>query len=130
MNQRRCFVRVAVALDVELGTHVEDVVGAAAEGREWFQISARTVNLSGGGFAIRHSHPLPPGSLFDVSLRLPTRDEPLNLVARAVRAEFRDTFPEEMKYDIGFAFVDPPEVLRRIIISFVIRLQQQYLQNE
>jgi c-di-GMP-binding flagellar brake protein YcgR len=129
MNQRRSFVRVAVALDVELGTHVEDVVGAA-EPVEWNQISTQTLNLSGGGFAIRHAHALRRGSMFDVSLHLPTRDEPLNLVAAVVWENCRDTSAEEVKYDIGFAFVDPPESLRRFIISFVIRLQQQILQNE
>jgi c-di-GMP-binding flagellar brake protein YcgR len=117
--QRRDYVRVSASIEVELFGRVANA--ARDSEKNPISFSTHTVNISGGGFAIRCSRPLPPGALFDVRLKIP-EIQPLNLSAKVVRSESRLSPLEE--YEIGFSFIEITEADRRPILSYVIRKQQ------
>jgi c-di-GMP-binding flagellar brake protein YcgR len=110
--ERRMYVRVAAEIDVELST-VNDV-----------QFATRTVDISGGGFGILHSSPLPLGTLFHARLKIPQREQPLSVKAQVVQCARLEPSADHT-YHIGFAIIDPAEAVRRQILSYVIRQQQE-----
>jgi c-di-GMP-binding flagellar brake protein YcgR len=125
--QRRDYVRVPAAIEVVLNNRiVHTAIGESNPVDGPISISTRTVNLSGGGFAICHSNALPVGTIFDVKLNIPEGKEPLYVTAKVVRSQPLNAPTGEVVHDIGFAFVELVEVIRRPILSYVIRRQQSF----
>jgi c-di-GMP-binding flagellar brake protein YcgR len=125
--QRREYVRVPATINVELAARV---INASVNGREPVSqalIETETVNISGGGFAIRHLSTLPLGALFDVKLKIPEQGKALNVTAKVVRSEPLAAPTSIHTHEIGFAFCELAEAIRCQIMSFVIRLQQSSL---
>lgn len=126
--QRREYVRVPATIDVELAARVVIIVPVnGSEPVSQALIATQTVNLSGGGFAIRHLSSLPVGALFDVKLKIPERERPLSVTAKVVRSEPLAVQTKVHTHEIGFAFCEVAEAIRCQIMSFVIRLQQSSL---
>ncbi len=125
--QRRDYVRVSAAIEVELNIRiVQNAISESNSVSGPISISTRTVNLSGGGFAIWHSNVLPVGTIFDVKLKIPEGKEPLHVTAKVARSQPLNTPAGETVYEIGFAFVEITEIIRRPLLSYVIRLQQSF----
>lgn len=123
--QRREYVRIPAEIDTELAAHVDLAAVDGGNPVEQSQIATKTVDLSGGGFAIRHSSALPQGAVFDVRIRIPALEDPVGFRARVVRCDPLEVATAEPNHQISFAIVDPSEAVRRHIMSFVIRLQQE-----
>ena len=123
--QRRDYVRIPAEVDIELTARAEPGPESSRAPVSRAEIATRTVDLSGGGFAIRHSGAVPRGTLFDVKLKIPARDEPLMLTAQVVQCDPLETPGADYSNKIGFAIVTRAEAVRRQIMSFVIRLQQE-----
>jgi c-di-GMP-binding flagellar brake protein YcgR len=123
-TQWRNYVRVSVGVEVELNARiVRPAISECNPIDGPISIATRTVNLSGGGFAILHSNALHEGLVFDVKLKIPESKEPLSLTAKVVRNRLLNAPTGEVVYEIGFAFVEITEVIRRPILCYVIRRQ-------
>jgi len=108
-TQERMFVRVPV--------HIDAVVVPVQESGE--ELSAQTgliLNLSGGGFLLRSDHPFQIDDEVRISFRL-GEDQ---IVAKAFVARF---VPTDAGQDYGFAFLDIPEAMRKVVIQFVFGRQ-------
>ncbi len=86
--ERRKAVRVALALEVSFGT-------------AWDAVCACSRDLSTGGMALQTSARLPPGSLLQLTVRIPGLDRPLEVAGEvawssteAMGVAFRDVSPE------------------------------------
>jgi c-di-GMP-binding flagellar brake protein YcgR len=111
-------------MEVELATRVIHTSTDESEPISPIFISTRTINLSGGGFAIYHPNALPTGTLLDVKLKIAEHGEPLNVTAKVARSKPLDAPIGEFTHEIGFAFVELTEVVRCQVMSHMIRLQQ------
>jgi c-di-GMP-binding flagellar brake protein YcgR len=124
--QRRDYVRVPAMIDVRLTARLV-MVNATDEERASYVVTTTTVDISGGGFNIHHRVPMQMDSLYDVKMTIPTLEEPLSMTAKVVRMEPSLNRMHETYYDIGFDFVMLDESVRRQIIKYVFRFQQNML---
>ncbi len=107
-TQERNFLRVPVSFDVLFVT-LEDGVESPPQ-------SALMLDLSGGGFLVRSSHPFELGDEMRISFTL--RENQITAEAILVRL-----VPTDSGVDYGFAFLDLPEQIRQVIIKFVFQRQ-------
>jgi hypothetical protein len=128
-TQRRDFVRVPAMIDVRLSARLI-VATASGDERASYIITTTTVDISGGGFNIHHCAPMPMGSIYDVKMKIPTLEQPLSLTAKVVRMEAALNSKNETYYDIGFLFIQIEEPIRRQIIKYVFRFQQNSLAKQ
>jgi c-di-GMP-binding flagellar brake protein YcgR len=119
--QRRNYVRIATMIDISAIEILPEI-----DQTDPLSIDTKTINLSGGGFAICHTAPLPIGTLFQVTLAIP-EESPLELQAKVVRCTSLAPIEGFSHYEIGFAFSSLSEVSRRRIMRHLIWLQQQLL---
>jgi c-di-GMP-binding flagellar brake protein YcgR len=124
--QRRDYVRVPAMIDVHLTARLVKA-NATAEERAVYVITTTTVDISGGGFNIRHGMPLQMGSLYDLKMTIPTLEQSLSLTAKVVRMEPGFNRMNRTYYDIGFDFIRLDEKFRRQIIKYVFQFQQNAL---
>jgi c-di-GMP-binding flagellar brake protein YcgR len=120
--QRRNYVRIVASIAIKVFE-----MKSKADRSDLSFIDAKTINLSGSGFAIHHQSPLSIGSMFEVEIRMP---EGVSLLAKT-RVVWCDSPGEPISgssaFRIGFAFVNLGEAARRRIVSYLISLQQQTL---
>lgn len=108
-TQERMFVRVPVFIDA--------VVVPIQEGGEELPAQAGVIlNLSGGGFLLRSSHPFQIDDELRISFRL--GGEQLATRAFVVRM-----VPHDNGQDYGCSFLNIPERMRKTIIQFVFKRQ-------
>jgi c-di-GMP-binding flagellar brake protein YcgR len=120
--QRRNYVRIATSIDMSASETPSDLSPAGG-----VPFEAKIIDLSGGGFAIRHSDSLAAGTLFDVEIQIP-EEAPLHAKAKVIWCNsLEGANPESPAHRIGFAFVGLSEVHRRRIMGYLIVLQQQSL---
>lgn len=119
--ERRSDLRVRTPVPVTASEKVISLSGYR-DSRELIAIESRTLTVSAGGFTIRHPTPLQIGTLFDISMFLPDRPDPLNVTARVVRCD-SCSFMEPALYEIGFAYSHIPESARARLVRFVFRAQ-------
>lgn len=119
--ERRSDLRVRTPVAVTASEKVISLSGYK-DSRELTAIESRTLTVSAGGFTIRHRTPLQIGTLFDVSMILPDRPDPLNVTARVVRCD-PCSFKGPELYEIGFAYSHIPESARARLVRFVFRAQ-------
>lgn len=117
--ERRDNVRVSVPVPVELTERVVSLSEFKAQG-EHSVIRTVTVNISGGGFAILHETFVPVGTIFDVKMVLPDKEDPIPIVAKVVRCS---ESPGSNECQIGFAFSQVSEKVRSRIVRFVFASQ-------
>jgi c-di-GMP-binding flagellar brake protein YcgR len=124
--QRREYVRVPAMVDVELRSTTVTTVKLEPGVADADFIVTRTINISGGGFAIKHTAHPRVGTEYDVTLKVPDVDKPILGAAKAVRVE---SFIEADRrvHVCGFAFIRLNESLRRQIISYIFKFQQNSL---
>ena len=116
--QRRNYVRIVASIDIKV-FEMQSEAGRS----DMPVIDTKTINLSGGGFAIHHLSPISIGSLFEVEIRIP-EEVPLLAKARAVWCNsLEEPVTESSAYRIGFAFVNIQEVARRRIISHLLPIR-------
>lgn len=108
-KQKRDFVRVPVHIDAVVVPKQED-------GSELPAQTALILNLSGGGFLLRSAHPFQLEDEVRVSFRV--GDEQIVAAAHVARMVLTET-----GQDYGFAFLDIPEKMRKVIIQFVFKRQ-------
>ncbi len=119
--ERRDNVRVRVSVSLELSEKVVSLASFRDQG-EHRSLHTQTEDLSGGGFAIRHSSFIPVGTLFEVQITLPDQRETLLVSAKVVRCNLATSFGRD-EFDVGFAFVHIPESIRSRIVRFVFACQ-------
>ncbi len=117
--ERRDNVRVSMSVPVELTERVVSLSEYRAQG-EHNIIRTVTVNISGGGFAIHHGTFIPVGTVFDVKLSLPDKEDPLSIVAKVVRCS---ESPGGNQCHVGFAYCQVSEKVRSRIVRFVFAAQ-------
>jgi c-di-GMP-binding flagellar brake protein YcgR len=127
--QRRDYVRVPAMIDVHLTARVV-MVSATARERAASAVTTTTADISGGGFSIHHDLPLQMGTLYDVKMTIPTLEKPLSLTAKVVRMERVLNRMNRTYYDIGFDFVMLDEPVRRQVVKYVFRFQQNMLAKQ
>lgn len=108
-TQERMFVRVPVHIDAV-------VVPVKETGEELPAQPGIIMNLSGGGFLLRSERPFELDDEVWVSFRVGSEQ----IVVKAYVVRF---VPTEMGQDYGFAFLEIPERMRKVIIQFVFRRQ-------
>ncbi len=123
--ERRIDVRVAAAVPVELNVKVVSLEEFRSSGEGATHIDTRTVTLSGGGFTIHNSDPLPVGKLFEVRMFLGDRRRALTMSARIVRCEMTASAPESEPFEVAFAFSRIAESTRTNIVRFAFRIQKE-----
>jgi c-di-GMP-binding flagellar brake protein YcgR len=131
--QRRDDFRMRASARVELTAKVVKIAHFKHASRSPYQvITADTVNISGGGFTIQHSAPVPRGTVFDVALTLPGEHrQPLSLSAQLVRCTaVQDADSVSSMFDLGFSFVRISEAARARIVRFVFSAQREEQQEE
>ncbi len=126
--ERRGDLRIPASIEVVLNEKVVSLREFKGS-HSLSPIRAATTNISAGGFTIRCNDPLPVGTLFDVVLHLPSRSDPLELVARVMHSEASTAGPSP-RYKIGFAFSHMPESIRACIVRFVFKAQLEQLESE
>jgi c-di-GMP-binding flagellar brake protein YcgR len=107
-TQERNFLRVPVSLDV--------LFVAYEEGVESPPQSALMLDLSGGGFLLRSTHPFE----LDDEIRVSFNIKETQITANATLVRL---VPTDSGVDYGFAFLDLPEQFRQVIIKFVFQRQ-------
>jgi c-di-GMP-binding flagellar brake protein YcgR len=123
--QRRAYVRVAAALEVELKSSGDS--GGTAPIVSSPAYRSVTLDISGNGFAIPAERPWDPGSLFDVKLWLPRQTIPLNFQARVARCSPLQPGAAGRSYVVGFSILMASELVNRRLRRFIIRFQQESL---
>lgn len=129
-TQRRDYVRVPAMVNIHLSARLVTANPNDDERTNAYVVTTRTIDISGGGFNIHHAAPLQLGSLYNVKLTIPTLEKPLVLMAKVVRMEPAVNRMKETYYDVGFAFIQIDESIRRQIIKYVFRFQQTTLAAE
>jgi len=131
--QRRDDFRMRAFAHVELTAKVVKIAHFKHTSHSPYRvIRAETVNISAGGFTIRHNAPVPRGTVFDVALTLPGEHrQPLALNAKLVRCTaVQDADSVSSTFDLGFSFVRIPEGARARIVRFLFNAQREERQVE
>ena len=126
--QRRDNFRMRAYASVELTAKVVKMAHFKHTSRSPYHvIRSETINISAGGFTIRHCAPVPRGTVFDITLALPgERQQPLALIAKLVRCTaVQDADSVSSLFDLGFSFIRIPEAARARIIRFVFSAQRE-----
>ena len=119
-TQRREFVRVRTSIPVEL----IGVPDPSQETTVVLLIKTRTLDLSGGGFAVYHKDAVPPGTIFETKFSLPGTPEEFHLHSKLVRCERREDEQRNRIHRLGLMFLDMPESTRSRIVRFVFGVQK------
>jgi c-di-GMP-binding flagellar brake protein YcgR len=119
-TQRREFVRVRTSIPVEM-IGVPDPSQASIV---VLLIKTRTLDLSGGGFAVYYKDPVPSGTIFETKFNLPGMPEEFHLHAKLVRCERREDAQRNRIHRLGLMFLDMPESTRSRIVRFVFGVQK------
>ncbi|MBI4435790.1 MAG: PilZ domain-containing protein [Candidatus Omnitrophica bacterium] len=78
-----------------------------------------TKNVSGGGLLIETFWEIPPGTILDLSIHLPTTFLPLSAKGKVVRV--RKTRPYG-RYDVGLSLIEISEKERRALIKYLVSI--------
>jgi c-di-GMP-binding flagellar brake protein YcgR len=118
-TQRREFVRVRTSIPVEL-------IGVPDPSQETvvLLIKTRTLDISGGGFAVFHKDAIPQGTIFETRFSLPGTPEEFHLHSKLVRCDRREDAQRNRIYRLGLMFLDMPEGTRSRIVRFVFGVQK------
>jgi c-di-GMP-binding flagellar brake protein YcgR len=119
-TQRREFVRVRTSIPVEL----IGVPDPSQETKVVLLIKTRTLDLSGGGFAVYHKDAVPPGTIFETKFSLPGTPEEFHLHSKLVRCERQEDEQRNRIHRLGLMFLDMPESTRSRIVRFVFGVQK------
>ena len=119
-TQRREFVRVRTSIPVEM----IGVPDPSQETTVVLLIKTRTLDLSGGGFAVFYKDAVPSGTVFETKFSLPGMPEEFHLHAKLVRCERREDAQRNRIHRLGFMFLDMPESTRSRIVRFVFGVQK------
>jgi len=119
-TQRREYVRVRTSIPVEM----IGVPDPSQESTVVLLIKTRTLDLSGGGFAVYHKDAVPSGTVFETKFSLPGTPDEFRLRARLVRCERRQDEQRNHIHRLGLMFVDMPESTRSRIVRFVFGVQK------
>lgn len=119
-TQRREFVRVRTSIPVEL----IGVPDPSQETTVVLLIKTRTLDLSGGGFAVHHKDAVPQGTIFETRFSLPGTPEEFHLHSKLVRCDRREDAQRNRIHRLGLMFLDMPEGTRSRIVRFVFGVQK------
>jgi len=119
-TQRREFVRVRTSVPVEM----IGVPDPSQETTVVLLIKTRTLDLSGGGFAVYYKDAVPAGTIFETKFSLPGMPEEFHLRAKLVRCERREDAQGNRIHRLGLMFLDMPESTRSRIVRFVFGVQK------
>jgi c-di-GMP-binding flagellar brake protein YcgR len=119
-TQRREFVRVRTSIPVEM----IGVPDPSQESTVVLLIKTRTLDLSGGGFAVYYKDAVPSGTIFETKFSLPGIPEEFHLQAKLVRCERREDAQRNQIHRLGLMFLDMPESTRSRIVRFVFGVQK------
>jgi c-di-GMP-binding flagellar brake protein YcgR len=119
-TQRREFVRVRTSIPVEL----IGVPDPAENTPVVLLIKTRTLDLSGGGFAVYHKDAVPSGTVFETRFSLPGTPDGFHLRAKLVRCERHEDAQRNRIHRLGLMFLDMPESTRSRIVRFVFGVQK------
>ncbi len=119
-TQRREFVRVRTSIPVEL----IGVPDPSQETKVVLLIKTRTLDLSGGGFAVHHKDAVPAGTIFETRFSLPGTPEEFHLHSKLVRCDRQEDAQRNRIYRLGLMFLDMPESTRSRIVRFVFGVQK------
>ena len=119
-TQRREFVRVRTSIPVEL----IGVPDPSQETTVVLLIKTRTLDLSGGGFAVHHKDAVPAGTIFETRFSLPGTPEEFHLRSKLVRCDRQEDAQRNRIYRLGLMFLDMPESTRSRIVRFVFGVQK------
>jgi c-di-GMP-binding flagellar brake protein YcgR len=125
-TQRREFVRVRTSIPVEM-------VGTPDPSQESpvvLLIKTRTLDLSGGGFAVYYKDAVPSGTVFETRFSLPGTPEEFHLHAKLVRCERREDAQRNRIHRLGLMFLDMPESTRSRIVRFVFGIQKSAVRGQ
>lgn len=120
-TQRRENVRVRALLPVELIGEIEQT--NPDEDPQIIRIKTNTLDISAGGFAIRHKDPIPMGAIFETKLSLPGSSEPIKVTAKVVRCGAQLDIQKIRVHQLGMMFVSISESLRSRIVRYVFGIQ-------
>jgi c-di-GMP-binding flagellar brake protein YcgR len=119
-TQRREYVRVRTSIPVEM----IGVPDPSQETTVVLLIKTKTLDLSGGGFAVHYKDAVPSGTVFETKFSLPGTPEEFRLRARLVRCERREDEQRNRIHRLGLMFLDMPESTRSRIVRFVFGVQK------
>jgi len=119
-TQRREFVRVRTSIPVEM----IGVPNPSQETTVVLLIKTRTLDLSGGGFAVYYKDAVPSGTVFETKFSLPGTPEEFHVHAKLVRCERREDAQRNRIHRLGLMFLDMPESTRSRIVRFVFGVQK------
>lgn len=108
MEERRKFARVATNLYITYSFHG----GNATEAGVFV-----SKNISGGGFLFESLREIPVGTIFDLSIHLPTTTFPLPAKGKVVRIQKTRPYG---RYDIGMSLIEIQEKDRRELIRYLV----------
>jgi c-di-GMP-binding flagellar brake protein YcgR len=119
-TQRREFVRVRTSIPVEM----IGVPDPSQETTVVLLIKTRTLDLSGGGFAVSYKDAVPAGTIFETRFSLPGTPDEFHPRAKLVRCERREDAQGNRIRRLGLMFLDMPESTRSRIVRFVFGVQK------
>jgi c-di-GMP-binding flagellar brake protein YcgR len=124
--QRRQFFRVKAALAVEL-TGTLPPGETDDRGGNFVHVRTFTYDISGSGVAIRHSDPLPPGTLLETKLTIPGELAAVKALSKVVNSDRISSSTDKVVFHIGMYFLSISESERSRIVRHVFRVQQTAL---
>ena len=125
-TQRREYVRVRTSIPVEM-------IGVPDPSQETpvvLLIKTRTLDLSGGGFAVYYKDAVPSGTVFETRFSLPGTPEEFHLHAKLVRCERREDAQRNRIHRFGLMFLEMPESTRSRIVRFVFGIQKSAVRGQ
>jgi len=87
-------------------------------------IKTKTLDLSGGGFAVHYKDAVPSGTVFETKFSLPGTPEEFRVHAKLVRCERGEDAQRNRIHRLGLMFLDMPESTRSRIVRFVFGVQK------
>ena len=107
-GERRQFTRVATNLYITY-----TIPGGGAKEAGLFV----TKNVSGGGILFESFREIPVGTVFDLSIHLPSSFAPLVAKGKVVRTEKTRPYG---RYDVGLSLVEISEAARRELVKYLV----------
>lgn len=119
MQERRKYVRLNMPLEVSY----------TIEGKEDTPHKSITKNISPNGARFTVEEELSKGTVLNIEIRIPTKDEPIHIKAKIVWSKKESEQEGKKSYDTGFEFIQIPEESKQEFFQYLCNLMYNQLKS-
>jgi c-di-GMP-binding flagellar brake protein YcgR len=118
MQERRKYARLDIPLEITY----------SIQGKSGSKYKTIIKNISPGGVSFVLKEDLPKGAVLNISLKLPTRPEPIPIKAKLVWSR-KGNDAKENSYNAGFEFIRIPEESKTEFFQYLCNLMYDQLRK-